>query len=120
MAYKLGKERRKTRTPENTPIFRKKLDKGILGEANMDGSIYISKDIPKGSALEKRVIRHESVHAKEMKEGRIEYGDDFIRDGNNTYLRQTRNGKDMVKVNGEWYEVGDRRLSWEKRAKKAE
>ena len=68
MAYKLGKERRKTRTPENTPIFRKKLDKGILGEANMDGSIYVSKEVPKGSALEKRVIRHESVHAKEMKE----------------------------------------------------
>ena len=120
MSYKMGRERRKIRTPKNTKIVRKDLDPGILGEANMDGSIFIDKDVPKGSALEKRVIRHESVHAKEMKEGRIEYGKDYVRDGNKTYLRKTRNGKDMVKVNGEWYEVGDKRLAWEKRAKKAE
>ena len=29
MAFKLGREDRKFRTPENTPIFRKKLDKGF-------------------------------------------------------------------------------------------
>lgn len=116
MAYKLGKERRKTRTPENTPIFRKKLDKGILGEANMDGSIYVSKEVPKDSALEKRVIRHESVHAKEMKEGKIEYGDNYVRDGNKTYHR--KDGK--IKYNGKWHEEGSNVFPWEKRAKKAE
>ena len=120
MGFKLGKETRRIRNSKDTPIFRKNLDKGILGEANMDGSIYVDKDVPKGSALEKKVIRHESVHAKEMKSGKIAYGDDYVRDGKKTYHRKTRNGKDMVKVNGEWYEVGDDRLPWEKRAKKAE
>ena len=116
MSYKMGKERRKIRTPENTKIVRKDLDPGILGEANMDGSIFIDKDVPKGSALEKRVIRHESVHAKEMKQGKIAYGDDYVRDGNKTYHR--KDGK--IKYNGKWYDEGSNVFPWEKRAKKAE
>ena len=112
----MGKERRKIRTPKNTKIIRKNLDSGILGEANMDGSIFIDKDVPKGSALEKRVIRHESVHAKEMKQGKIAYGDDYVRDGNKTYHR--KDGK--IKYNGKWYEEGSNVFPWEKRAKKAE
>ena len=116
MGYKMGRERRKLRTPKNTKIVRKDLDSGILGEANMDGSIFIDKDVPKGSALEKRVIRHESVHAKEMKQGKIAYGDDYVRDGNKTYHR--KDGK--IKYNGKWHEEGSNVFPWEKRAKKAE
>ena len=116
MGYKMGKERRKIRRPKNTKIVRKDLDPGILGEANMDGSIFIDKDVPKGSALEKRVIRHESVHAKEMKQGKIAYGDDYVRDGNKTYHR--KDGK--IKYNGKWHEEGSNVFPWEKRAKKAE
>ena len=116
MGFKLGNEKRQIRNSKETPIFRKNLDKGILGEANMDGSIYIDKDVPKGSALEKRVIRHESVHAKEMKSGKIAYGDDYVRDGNKTYYR--KDGK--IKYNGKWHEEGSNVFPWEKRAKKAE
>ena len=112
----MGKERRKIRTPKNTKIIRKDLDSGVLGEANMDGSIFIDKDVPKGSALEKRVIRHESVHAKEMKQGKIAYGDDYVRDGDKTYHR--KDGK--IKYNGKWHEEGSNVFPWEKRAKKAE
>ena len=116
MGFKLGKETRRIRNSKETPIFRKNLDKGILGEANMDGSIYVDKDVPKGSALEKKVIRHESVHAKEMKSGKIAYGDDYVRDGKKTYHR--KNGK--IKYNGKWREEGSNVFPWEKRAKKAE
>ena len=116
MGFKLGKETRRIRNSKETPIFRKNLDKGILGEANMDGSIYVDKDVPIGSALEKKVIRHESVHAKEMKSGKIAYGDDYVRDGKKTYHR--KNGK--IKYNGKWREEGSNVFPWEKRAKKAE
>ena len=112
----MGRERRKLRTPKNTKIVRKDLDPGILGEANMDGSIFIDKDVPKGSALEKRVLRHDGVHAKEMKQGKIAYGDDYVRDGNKTYHR--KDGK--IKYNGKWHEEGSNVFPWEKRAKKAE
>lgn len=116
MGFKLGKETRRIRNSKETPIFRKNLDKGILGEANMDGSIYVDKDVPKGSALEKKVVRHESVHAKEMKSGKIAYGDDYVRDGKKTYHR--KDGK--IKYNGKWHEEGSNVFPWEKRAKKAE
>ena len=39
MGFKLGKESRRIRTAKDTPIFRKKLDKGIVAEANLDGSM---------------------------------------------------------------------------------
>jgi hypothetical protein len=36
-----------------TPIIRKPLAEGVLGEANMDGSIYISNKIVPGSEEER-------------------------------------------------------------------
>ena len=116
MSFKLGRENRGFKSSKDTPIFRKKLDKGILGEANMDGSIFIDKSVKPGSAQEKQVINHESLHAKEMKSGKIAYGDDFVRDGNKTYHR--KDGK--IKYNGKWHEEGSNVFPWEKRAVKAE
>ena len=116
MGFKLGKETRRARNSKDTPIFRKTLDKGILGEANMDGSIFIDKSVKPGSAQEQKVINHEGLHAKEMKSGKIEYGDDFVRDGKKTYHR--KDGK--IKYNGKWHEEGSNVFPWEKRAKKAE
>ena len=34
MAFKLGNEKRSIKNSKTTPIFRKKLDKGIVAEAN--------------------------------------------------------------------------------------
>ena len=105
-------------------IVHKDLEEGVVGEAMHGGKIAIDKDVKKGSHLYKRAVAHESLHAKELAEGRIDYGEDYIRDGNKTYHRQTRNGKDMVKYNGKWVEVGTssgpNALPWEKRAVKAE
>ena len=97
-------------------VERKNLADGILGEANMDGSIYVDKSVKHGSAQDKKIIAHEGVHAKEIASGKIEYGDDYVRDGNSTFHR-----KDCkIKYNGKWYEEGSGVFPWEKRAKKAE
>ena len=105
-------------------IVRKDLEEGVIGEAMHGGKIAIDKDVKTGSKLYKRAVAHESLHAKELAEGKIDYGKDYIRDGNKTYHRQTRNGKDMVKYNGNWVEVGTssgpNALPWEKRAVEAE
>ena len=114
MAFKLGSESRGVKNSENTPIFRKKLEGGILGEANKDGSIYIDESVPKGSKLEKEVINHEGQHAKEMKEGKLSYGDDYVRYNNNTYAR--KDGK--IKYNGRWIKEGSKEFPWEKSAYK--
>ena len=116
MGFKLGKQTRQYNTPDNNPIFRKKLDDGVLGEANKDGSIYINKDIQPGSAQEKQVINHEKQHAKDMKAGILDYGDDWVRYHNKTYPR--KDGK--IKYNGKWKQEGSDSFPWEKRAIKAE
>tara|TARA_R100000988_G_C3961412_1_gene146411 strand:- start:394 stop:795 length:402 start_codon:yes stop_codon:yes gene_type:complete len=98
-----------------TPVIRKKLEEGILGEANMDGSIYINSNITPGSEEEKQVLLHEMRHATDMKLGRLAYSDDGVYYDGITYPRETRNGRDMIKVDGKWKEAGDD-FPWEKTA----
>ena len=97
------------------PVVRKKLDEGILGEANMDGSIFISDKIQPGSPEENQVLIHEMRHATDMKLGKLAYNDDSVYYDGVTYPRETRNGKDMIKVDGKWKEAGDD-FPWERTA----
>ena len=95
------------------PVIRKKLDEGILGEANMDGTIFISDQIQPGSKEEKQVLVHEMRHATDMKLGKLAYNDDSVYYDGITYPRETINGKDMINVYGEWKEAGDHGFPWE-------
>ena len=135
MGFKLGKERGnhaiggeiKTKFSFNqeagdpnisvpgTPIIRKNLGPGIMGEANADGSIYISNTIEPGSELEKQVINHEMRHATDMRisPNKLSYTDDYVRYDGVTYPRETRKGKDMIQVDGEWKEAGSHGFPWE-------
>jgi len=97
------------------PVIRKKLDEGILGEANMDGSIFISDEIPVNSPIERQVLLHEMRHATDMKLGKLAYNDDSVYYDGVTYPRETINGKDMIKVDGKWKEAGDD-FPWERTA----
>ena len=72
-----------------TPVIRKPLGEGIMGEANMDGSIYINKNIIPGSKEEKEVINHEMRHSTDMKIGKLSYGDNFVQFNGVTYPRET-------------------------------
>ena len=96
-------------------VIRKQLDEGILGEANMDGSIFISNKIQPGSSEENQVLLHEMRHATDMKLGKLAYSDDAVYYDGITYPRETINGKDMIKVDGQWKEAGDD-FPWEKTA----
>ena len=96
-----------------TPVIRKPLDEGILGEANMDGSIYISDKIIPGSEEERQVINHEMRHATDMKIGKLSYTDDYIMYNGEKFERKNINGKDMIKVDGKWKEAGDHGFPWE-------
>jgi len=96
-------------------VIRKNLSEGILGEANMDGSIFISDKIQPGSKEENQVLLHEMRHATDMKLGKLAYSDDAVYYDGITYPRETINGKDMIKVDGKWKEAGDD-FPWEKTA----
>ena len=96
-----------------TPVIRKDLEEGIMGEANMDGSIYISNKLTPNSFEERQVINHEMRHATDIKVGKLEYGDNYIKWNGKTFDRETINGKDMIKVDGKWKEAGSRDFPWE-------
>ena len=99
-----------------TPVIRKDLEEGVMGEANMDGSIFISNDIEPGSEIERQVINHEMRHATDMKIGKLAYGDNFVKWNGNIYPRVDIDGKDMIIVDGVAKEAGDGDFPWEKEA----
>ena len=99
-----------------TPVIRKPLEEGVLGEANMDGSIYISNKIVPGSEEERQVVNHEMVHSTDMRIGKLAYGDNFVKYNGVTYPRVTIDGKDMIIVEGIAKEAGSGDFPWEKEA----
>ena len=96
-----------------TPVIRKDLEPGVLGESNMDGSIYISDELEPGSFEERQTVNHEMRHATDIKIGKTEYADDYVKYNGETFPRETINGKDMILVWGEWKEAGDEGVPWE-------
>ena len=99
-----------------TPIIRMPLEPGIKGEANMDGTIYISDQLIPGSFEERQTINHEMRHATDMKIGKLEYGDYHVKWNGETFARETINGIDCILVDGEWKEAGSHDFPWEREA----
>ena len=103
-----------------TPVIRVPLEEGdrfeILGEANMDGSIYVSDKLEPGSYEDRQVISHEMRHATDIKIGKLEYADDYIKYNGETFERKDINGVDSILVDGKWKEAGDDDFPWEENA----
>ena len=91
-------------------VIRKDLEPGIDGEANNDGTIFISNRIEPGSKEERKVLMHEMKHMVDMKIGRLDYDDDFVKWDGNEYKRHVG----FIKFEGKWYPEGDTNLPWEK------
>jgi hypothetical protein len=51
-------------------------------------------------------------HSTDMKVGKLEYGDNYVKYNGITYPRETINGKDMIMFDGKWKEAGDN-FPWE-------
>ena len=78
MAFKLGKEKRGFNIPEETPVFKKEMEDGSLGQANNDGSIDIDPSVNQNSIEGMGIIAHELKHQQDMKMGRAQYGDNWM------------------------------------------
>ena len=113
LKMRFGQEAGGDASVPGTPVIRRPLEEGVLGEANMDGSIYISDEIQPGSEEERQVVNHEMRHATDMKTGKLAYGDDFVKFNGVTYPRMTIDGKDMIIVDGVAKEAGDGGFPWE-------
>ena len=96
-----------------TPVIRVPLEEGVMGEANMDGSIYINENIIPGSFEDRQTINHEMRHATDMKVGKLAYNDDYITYNGEKFARMDIDGVDSILVDGEWKEAGDTGFPWE-------
>ena len=92
----------------------KKLERGVAGRANNDGTIEIDPNL---SPVEReKTIAHEEQHMKDMKAGKLNYDDDYVYWNGGKYER--KNGK--IKYKGKSYIEGHKDLPWEKKAYAAE
>jgi len=96
-----------------TPVIRVPLGEDILGEANMDGSIYISDKLEPGSFEDRQTINHEMRHATDIKLGKLSYEDDHIMYNGDRFERMDIDGVDSILVDGKWKEAGDTGFPWE-------
>ena len=123
MTFKLGKESRKFSGEPNpnrfnkddvsipgVPIIRKNLAKGIKAEANIDGSIFLSKKVEAGSQEERKILMHEMKHLVDMKVGKLAYTDDDLTWMGESYERK----KGKINYNGKWLPEGSTEFPWEK------
>ena len=86
--FKLGSERREVKTPKNTPIIKKDLRDGVLAEANNDGTIYVDKDLKKGTNKYNKAIKHEMQHMNDMASGKAQYGENYVAWEGKVYFRR--------------------------------
>ena len=52
-------------------------------------------------------------HATDMKIGKLKYDDNSVTYNGEVFPREDINGKDMIKIDGKWKEVGDEGFPWE-------
>ena len=52
-------------------------------------------------------------HATDIKIGKLEYADDYIKYNGEIFARETIDGMDMILVDGEWKEAGHHDFPWE-------
>ena len=117
MAFKLNRSILKGTGEHKNMVFkmqRKELDNGIAGEANNDGTIFVNKNIEKGSPLLAEVVAHEGDHMDRMEKGELGYSDIAVTWRGKKYER--KDGK--IKYNGQWREEGWKEFPWEKLAYK--
>ena len=96
-----------------TPIIPMPLEEGIMGEANMDGTIYVNNQLNPNSLEYRQTINHEMRHATDMRLGKLAYDDNSVTYNGEVFPRETINDKDMIKVDGKWKEAGDTGFPWE-------
>jgi len=114
---RFGKESGGEGSVPGTPVIIKSLEDGdrfnILGEANMDGSIYMSDKLDPDSFEFRQTLNHEMRHATDMRLGKLAYDDDHIMYNGDRFERMDIDGVDSILVDGKWKEAGDTGFPWE-------
>jgi len=100
-----------------TPVIKKDLEGGVLGEANIDGTIFVDKSVKEGSPMYREVVAHEKDHLDRMKSGQLSYDDNTVTWKGKKYIR--KNGNIIDPETGKGHPEGSKEFEWEKEADKA-
>ena len=84
-----------------------------MGEANMDGTIYVNQNLDPNGFEYRQVINHEMRHATDMKLGKLAYDDKHVMYNGERFERADIDGVDSILVDGKWKEAGDTGFPWE-------
>ena len=61
---------------DNTPIYKVDMEEGVMGKANNNGSILISKELHPDEVED--VVAHEKIHLEQMDRGDLDYDDKYV------------------------------------------
>jgi hypothetical protein len=109
------RKRRKKGEFKLDDLLQKGLPEGVLGRAYKDGTMQIKPGLPKEKR--KKVVAHEKKHLQDIKNGILNYNNNFIFYKGKQYKR-TPDKK--VVYNGKKFPEGHSKLPWEAAANKAE
>jgi len=107
MAFKLNNPPYKV---DNTPIYRVDMEEGVMGKANNNGSILLSKHLSDKDA--KKVIAHEKIHLEQMgciKDSSGKYRNDLNYDDKYVYWKGKKYSRAKM-------QEGAKDLPWEAEA----
>ena len=110
---RFGKQAGDVGSVPGTPVIRVPLGEDVLGEANMDGTIYVNEKLDPNSEEYRQVVNHEMRHATDMKIGKLAYEDNYVTYNGEKFPRMDINGVDSILVDEEWKEAGDTGFPWE-------
>ena len=92
-------------------FLKKQLGPDIIAEANIDGSIFVSKDVDENSSEYQQAMVHEVQHITAMRIGSETYDDDNVYFQGEVWPRE--NGYIIDPSTGKKYEEGSKDLPWE-------
>ena len=102
MAFKLGNPPYDTKS-YSTPIYTVTMEEDVMGKANNNGTIIINKNVCPSKTQD--VVDHEMVHIKQMRDGRLDYDDEYVYWEGKKYSRAEM-------------DEGNKKLPWENEAYK--
>jgi len=104
----------------NIPVFNKKLDEGVIAEANRDNTIFVDENAPDSFLSNNFTLEEEMEHILQMKKGNQYTNTHIIENTPSEFNIYKREGTKMIPITNKaqkTYEEGDEGASWEAEAK---
>jgi len=104
----------------NIPVFNKKLDEGVIAEANRDNTIFVDENAPDTFLNDNYTLEEETEHILQMKRGNQYTNTHIIENTPSEFNIYKREGTKMIPITNKAQktrEEGDAGASWEAEAK---